>query len=177
MKSTGYQKSDIDKNNWVVNLSTNPLLPEERSLLEKGPKFAPTSTSIPHKNIVSEIEAAIRHLPDISKDAVRTSSAAILHRARLPAHKNISKEERKALNDLKKDQSRVIMKADKGNCFVVMDRSDYDNKMETLLNDRSTYELVSTSPFHRIERELNAMLVKCENRGKRLQNCQSRLGQ
>ena len=90
MKSTGYQKSDIDKNNWVVNLSTKPLLPEERSLLEKGPKFAPTPTSIPHKNIVSEIEAAIRHLPDISKDAVRTSSAAILHRARLPAHKNIS---------------------------------------------------------------------------------------
>ena len=32
----------------------------------------------------------------ISKDAVRTSSAAILYRARLPAHKNISKEERKA---------------------------------------------------------------------------------
>ena len=27
------------------------------------------------------------------------------------------------------------MKADKGNCFVVMDRSDYDSKMETLLND------------------------------------------
>ena len=105
------------------------------------------------KTSFSEIEAAIRHLPDISKDAVRTSSAAILHRARLPAHKNISKEERKALNDLKKDQSRVIMKADKGNCFVVMDRSDYDNKMETLLNDRSTYELVSTSPFRRIERE------------------------
>ena len=129
MKSTGYQKSDIDKNNWVVNLSTKPLLPEERSLLEKGPKFAPTPTSIPHKNIVSEIEAAIRHLPDISKDAVRTSSAAILHRARLPAHKNISKEERKVLNDLKKDQSRVIMKADKGNCFVVMDRSDYDNSV------------------------------------------------
>ena len=40
-----------------------------------------------------------------------------------------------------------------------MDRSDYDNKMETLLNDRSTYELVSTSPFRRIERKLNAMLL------------------
>ena len=37
LKSTGYQKSGIDKNNWVVNLSTKPLSPEERSLLEKGP--------------------------------------------------------------------------------------------------------------------------------------------
>ena len=51
------------------------------------------------------------------------------------------------------------MKADKGNCFVLMDRSDYDNKMETLLNDRNTYELVATAPFRRIERDLNAMLL------------------
>ena len=58
------------------------------------------------------------------------------------------------------------MKADKGNCFVVMDRSDYDNKMETLLNDRSTYELVSTSPFRRIERELNAMLLSLKRQEK-----------
>ncbi|XP_068707789.1 uncharacterized protein [Montipora foliosa] len=121
LNTRGSQKADIDKNNWVVNLSTKPLLPEERSLLEKGPKFAPTPTIIPHKDIVAEIEAAIRHLPDDSKDAVRTSSAAVLHRARLPAHNNVSKEERKALNNLKKDQSRVVIKADKGNCFVVMD--------------------------------------------------------
>jgi len=77
----------------------------------------------------------------------------------LPAHNNVSKHERRALNDFKKDQSRVVMKADKGNCFVLMDRSDYDNKMETLLNDRNTYELVATAPFRRIERDLNAMLL------------------
>ena len=40
LNSIGCQKADIDKNNWVVNLSKKPLLPEERSLLEKGPKFA-----------------------------------------------------------------------------------------------------------------------------------------
>ena len=86
--------------------------------MEKGPKFAPTPSNIPHKNIVAKIEAAIRHLPDDSKDAVRTSSAAALHRARLPAHNNVSKEERKAFNNLKKDQSRVVMKADKGNVLL-----------------------------------------------------------
>ena len=150
----------------MVNLSNKPLSPEERSLPEKGPKFAPTPTTIPHKNIVAEIEAAIRHLPDVSKDAVRTTSAAILHRARLPVHNNVSKQERRALNDLKKDQSRVIMKADKGNCFVVMDKSDYDNKMETLLNDRNTYELVSKAPFRRIERDLNAMLLSLKKQQK-----------
>ena len=38
--------------------------------------------------------------------------------------------------------------------------------METLLNDRSTYELVSTSPFRRIERELNAMLLSLKRQEK-----------
>ena len=58
------------------------------------------------------------------------------------------------------------MKADKGNCFVVMDKSDYDNKMEALLNDRNTYELVSTAPFRRIERDLNAMLLSLKKQKK-----------
>ena len=90
-----------------MTLSTKPLLQQERSLLEKGPKFAPTPTNIPHKTDRSCYPSPSWYF---YKDAVRTSSATILHRARLPAHKNASKEERKALNDPKKDQFRVIMK-------------------------------------------------------------------
>ncbi|XP_068737985.1 uncharacterized protein [Montipora capricornis] len=153
----------IDKKNWVVNLSIKPLSSAERSLLEKGPKFAPTPNQIPYKNIVSEIEAAITHLPDEQKDSIRTSTAAILHLARLPLHKNITKEERKALKDLKKDDTRILMKADKGNCFVVLDTIDYNNKMNALLNDHNTYELVSKPPFRRIERELNNRLLTLKN--------------
>ena len=132
----------VDKNNWVFNLSKKPLLPSE--LLEKGPKFAPTPSKIPFKDFVAEIEASISYLPDESKDQIRTSAAAILQRASLPNH-NISKEESKALHELKKDRSRVIMKADKGNCLVVLDREVYDSKMESLLADRSTYEVVTRS--------------------------------
>jgi len=84
------------------------------------------------------------------EDSIRTSTAAILHRARLPPHKDSTKDERKALMDLKKDDTRILMKADKGNCFVVLDSTDYNNKMNALLNDRNTYELVSKSPFRRI---------------------------
>ena len=50
------------------------------------------------------------------------------------------------------------MRADKGNCFVAIDKSDYHNKMESLLSDRNTYELISTPPFHWIECELNVRL-------------------
>ena len=86
-------------------------------------------------------------------------------RASLPNH-NISKEESKALHELKKDRSRVIMKADKGNCLAVLDREEYDSKLESLLADRSTYEVVTRSPFGRIERDLNATLLDFKRRQK-----------
>ncbi len=122
---------------------------------------------MPHKNIVAEIEAAISNLPDESKDAIRTSAASLLQRSQIPNHKNTTADERKAIFQLKKDKTRVIMKADKGNCFVVMDRSDYDAKMEGLLSDQDTYEKVNKSPFKRIERNLNSQLLELK-RGQKL---------
>ncbi len=58
------------------------------------------------------------------------------------------------------------MKADKGNSLVVLDRSDYDSKMENLLQDKSTYTVVRKPPFKKVKRELNAMLLGLKNQGK-----------
>ena len=73
------------------------------------------------------------NLPETTKHSIRTSTASILNRSKLPRHKNTTTEEMKTLNNLKKDKSRVVMKADKGNCFVVMDQADYDTKLNALL--------------------------------------------
>ena len=81
-------------------------------------------------------------------------------------HKNTTADERKAIFQLKKDKTGVIMKADKGNCFVVMDRSDYDTKMEGSLSDQDTYEKVNKSPFKRIERNLNSQLLELKREQK-----------
>ena len=116
-------------------------------------------SKIPAKDIVCEIEAAIVRLPEDTKDTIRTSTASILHRASLPSHNNITKDEKKALKHLEEEPSRVIMKADKGNCFVVLDKRDYDDKMESLPSDRSTNQLVQKSPFSKVERELNNRLL------------------
>ena len=79
------------------------------------------------------------YLHEESKESIRTSTASILDKSRLPA-RNTTLEERKALKELKKDKTRVITKADKGNCFVVIDRKEYDEKMNVLLNDKKTYK-------------------------------------
>ena len=90
-----------NKTGQSIYLKNRFLRQPERSLLEKGPKFAPTPRTIPVKDIVSEVEAAIARLPDDSKDAIRTTTASPLHRARPPPHSNITKAELKALKTLK----------------------------------------------------------------------------
>ena len=62
--------------------------------------------------------------------------------------------------------SRIVMKADKGNSLVVMDRSDYGSKMTNLLQDNTTYTVARKAPFKKVERELNAMLFDLKNQGK-----------
>ena len=72
------------------------LAKRERKILEKGRKFAITPNNIPYKNIVAEIEGVIKDLPEETRDSIRTSTASILDKSRLPA-RNTTLEERKAL--------------------------------------------------------------------------------
>ena len=60
----------------------------------------------------------------------------------------------------------MITKVDKGNCFVVIDRKEYDEKMNALLNDKKTYKKEKKQPFKKIERELNVRLLTLRNQGK-----------
>ena len=151
----------MDKTKWVVNISSRSLTKIEVEVLQKGPKFEPAPSNIPYKEIVANIE----NLADDTKELVRNSTASILDKAQLPAN-NVSKYEKRALSDLKKGESIVIMKADKCNCFVVMDRSDYNLKMQALLDDKKTYDTVTKNPFGRVERELNSKLLSLKNEGK-----------
>ena len=47
----------------------------------------------------------------------------------------------------------MVLKADKGNCTVVMDKSDYLDKMNTLLHS-GVYEHIKNDPVANIERKL-----------------------
>ena len=60
------------------------------------------------------------------------------------------------------DQNIVILPADKGNATVVLDRIDYVNKMESLLEDNA-YKKVKRNPTSRVETKISAALKECEN--------------
>ena len=51
---------------WVINLSKKELTPEEKSLLQKGPKFAVISATIPIKEYISTITVAALQAGEIN---------------------------------------------------------------------------------------------------------------
>ena len=60
----------------------------------------------------------------------------------------MTKDERQALKRLKTDENIVILPADKGRMTVVMDKTDYYDKMDALVNDRPTKYLNETRHQH-----------------------------
>lgn len=63
-----------------------------------------------------------------------------------------------ALHNLKKDESRVVTKADKGNKVVILDKDEYIRKMNELLEDDRVYEKLRSDPLKDDQRNFNRSL-------------------
>ena len=64
---------------------------------------------------------------------------------------NITKQEIQVLVELKKDQERVILTADKGVAIVIIDKKEYQDKAKALLEDQGTYQALKTDPTGRLK--------------------------
>ena len=120
-------RNTIDCKKWDLNISSKPLTDTEESALQKGMNFAIAPKKILVAEFVAAVEGSISELSAEEKLTVRAQVSEVLGRAR-PPPSNIPSKEMKALQDLRKDKSRLVISVDKGNCTVVMDRKDYDDK-------------------------------------------------
>ena len=77
---------------------------------------------------------------------------------------NIAREERKAIAELKKDPSRMVLTADKGVALVVMNTEDYKKKAEELLN-QNTYRAITSDPTMRLNNKMISMLKSIKTKG------------
>ena len=67
------------------------------------------------------------------------------------------------LNILKKDSSIFILKADKGNAIVILNKTDYHSKMNSIISDSSKFKIVSDELFNVLikkEDKINRLLMK-----------------
>ena len=152
------QKPD---DNWVRNISSRPLDKTETRVLSYGLKHSVTPKRIPTEAIVSSVEAILsrqRELSESAKDNIRSRIASTIQSASLP-DSNLTKDERQALKRLKTDENIVILPADKGRVTVVMDKTDYYDKMDALVNDKQTYQVLKRDPTPALQRKLNSKLL------------------
>jgi hypothetical protein len=123
-----------------------------------GLNFAITPRTLPKEEIIQEIEPALsRLIPKPAVNQTRIQIAEVLRKAKLPK-RNLNRNELKSLKDLKQDKSINILKADKGNATVVMDKTDYDQKVKEMLNT-STYEKIKDDPTASTERKVTKHLL------------------
>ena len=99
------------------------------------------------------------YLHEPTKDNIRSRIASTIQSASLTDN-NLSKDERQALKRLKNDDDIVILPADKGRVTVVMDKTDYRDKMDELVNDKQTYEVLKRDPTPALQRKLNSELLQ-----------------
>ena len=116
---------------------------------------------MPTDNTVSSVESVLarqRELQESTKNDIRSRIASTLHSASL-TDCNLAKNEWPALKRLKNDKGTVILPADKGRVTVFMDKKDYIDKMDSLVNDKQTYEPLRPDPTPALQRRLNGKLL------------------
>ena len=136
LQRTKDKKRHKTDDNWVRNISSRPLDKTETQVLAYGLKHSVTPKHIPTEAIVSSVEAVLsrqRELSESAKDNIRSRIASTIQSSSL-TDSNLTKDERQALKRLKTNENIVILPADKRRVTVVMDKTDYYDKMDILVN-------------------------------------------
>ena len=124
---------------WVINLSSKPLTQAQRSVLAKGPSYLEYMTAI---------EAAGTTLSQQDAEELRADFKS--PKVFPPPKPNLTKAQNSALRELKRDRDHIVLTAGKGVAMVIMDRQDYINKANRLLN-QNTYRLLPRDPTNTIK--------------------------
>jgi len=118
----------------VINLSDEKLDDSVSSLLHKGLNFAVMPQSTPIEDILTSVEKAILSLSVEKAEEARQEIVRILKNSSRPRD-NLKRTERAALKTLKDNMNLTILPADKGNATVVLNTSEYKQKISSLLQD------------------------------------------
>ena len=92
--------------------------------------------------------------------------ATSLLKSHKPPQPTLSREEREAVYSLKKRDDIVIIKADKSNTTVVLDRDEYDDKLITMLKDITTYVELKRDPTQKTKRVVNQFVSQLREEDK-----------
>ena len=160
------QNSSSNNNNqgcWVRNFSKTPLTDAQQSLLSHGPHFVIVPREPPTCEYIAATEKACLKLAQGKAEELSREVKALLRKDH-KVRPNISREHQ-VLREMKRDNTRMVLTAEKGVSLVVLDRDEYTAKSEELLH-QPNYKILKTDPTTKHKNKLFSMLksIKAEGR-------------
>ena len=103
------------------------------------------------------VEAGLRKVRDEAAIQIARSKVSEILKSVKPPQRNITHEKENALKEFKKDESIVILKADKANATIVMNATEYNDEINCSLSDSSIYSKLSkkSNPITKITTDVN----------------------
>ena len=154
---------ETKENTWVKNLSNSALTKDQIRALAHRPNYAIVPQCPPTGEYIIAIENVCNQLPQGKAEELRGEIKSVLKNIR-PPRPNITQEERKAIEELRKDDTKMILTADKGVSMVVMNRDDYHQKAEALLQE-SAYRNITSDPTNKYKNKLIGLLKSIKTGG------------
>ena len=115
------------QNKWLINICSKPLTTDEEKLLAHGPNYAIVRRNPPIIQYVVAVEHACTRLAEGKAGEFRVQVKVAIQKMQKPKP-NLTRGERKAISELKKDPSRMVLTVDKGVVLVVLNTEDYKRK-------------------------------------------------
>ena len=133
-------------------------------ILSLALNFALPQRKLPVNEILASTELTARQLDHRSAQQLRQNLKTSLNKYKPPTSPTLSQHNPRAIASLRKDDSIVILPADKGNSTVVTNRIEYNDKVNDTLKD-GTYRLLKKDPTAKLERTIERLkaLEKKEN--------------
>jgi hypothetical protein len=129
------EKSAIISAPGVVNLSTEMFTDEKmNNLLDKSLQLSPPTKNLPLFDIIVNIESAIQYLPDSYQSSIRTESKEAIIQAKSISQKRRNTQENGVIRSLN-IKNYFYIKADKSNIVVILDKIEYDDRMENMITN------------------------------------------
>ncbi len=151
---------------YVHNFSSKILTHAQMALLQKDTGYSVGSASPVDFHATLEPRLHQLKVHDVVKHDIRVRIAGMLERARQTS--NVTIEEQRALKQLNRDRTIIVLPADKERATVVLDRQDYVDKVETHLGDTTTYVLFDHNPWPSSVNGLCKVVDRLKRQGKLL---------
>ena len=171
-------ETDVSGHTNVINILGKKLFYNTKSLLSKGLSFISTP------RIKEEGEELLKDVERFESIYINEWLKRVPHRTRLLLEKTmtnikidlygcsplqvvpyLSRHERKALNQLIKDKSLIISKADKGDAVVLLVSTAYIELAYEHLRDNETYQLLQHDPTEEMITQFIEYLRSCREKG------------